>query len=144
MNTLRITPRAPLTPRQDWREFMEALAHDVRAARAALGCSQDDLAERARLSQGAISRLEAGGVLAIPLRTVFQVLTTLAAASGPIDVAVPALIRSLIAHTPAHAGEVLDPALAALLFVLHDLDPRRRAAVLDAALAIARALGEEV
>jgi len=113
------------THAQQWAAFIAALARDVRATRKVLGWSQMKLADVALLSQGTISRLESGDCLNAPFRTVFQALTTLAAACGPLEVAVPPRIRGLIADTSDPIP--LDPDFAALLHAYHDLPDRHRA-----------------
>ena len=52
---------------RDWSNWMRDLGREVRRQREFLGLSQERLARAAGVSQGAVSRLEAGRGLATPL-----------------------------------------------------------------------------
>jgi len=60
------------TENQDWREWMRGLGRQARRIREFLGLSQEQIARRAGVSQGAISRLEGGRGLATPLLVVVK------------------------------------------------------------------------
>jgi len=53
----------------DWPAFIRDLGRQVRRARLFLGMSQEELARRADVSQGGVSRVEAGRGLGTPLVT---------------------------------------------------------------------------
>lgn len=57
----------------DWVEWMRQLGRQKRRVREMLGLSQDEVARRAGVSQGAVSRLEAGRGVATPLVVVMKV-----------------------------------------------------------------------
>ncbi len=56
----------------DWRDWMRGLGRQARRVREFLGLSQEQLARLAGVSQGAVSRLEAGRGLATPLLVVVK------------------------------------------------------------------------
>lgn len=56
----------------DWREWMLGLGRQARRVREFLGLSQEQVARLAGVSQGAVSRLEAGRGLATPLLVVVK------------------------------------------------------------------------
>src|SRR5262245_49212375 len=57
----------------EWGEWMRAFGRQERRVREFLGLSQDQLARLAGVSQGAVSRLEAGRGLATPLLVVMKI-----------------------------------------------------------------------
>ncbi len=61
----------------DWASWMSGLGRNVRRARELSGLTQQQLAERAGVSQGAVSRLETGRGLATPLLVVLGVAVAL-------------------------------------------------------------------
>src|SRR5262245_64411788 len=62
----------PSQPKPDWAKFIRDSGQRIRKAREFLGLSQDQLARLADVSQGAVSRVEAGRGLAAPVLTVVQ------------------------------------------------------------------------
>src|SRR5690242_1019055 len=76
-------------PRVDWGRWMRGLGREKRRIREFLGLSQEQLARLAGVSQGAISRLEAGRGLATPLLVVMKINSALKRAFDRID---PALL----------------------------------------------------
>jgi predicted XRE-type DNA-binding protein len=62
---------------RDWRPWTRGLGQEVRRLRRDLGLSQQQLAELAGVSQGAVSRLEAGRALKTPLVAVVGVYLAL-------------------------------------------------------------------
>src|SRR5690348_8880078 len=78
-----------LNDRGDWPAWMRDLGRQLRRVREFLGLSQDQVARLAGVSQGAVSRLEAGRGLATPMLIVLKVHLVLARALGQLD---PALI----------------------------------------------------
>ena len=78
--------RGQSTPLQiDWARWMRGLGQRKREAREFLGLSQEQLARMAGVSQGAISRLEAGRGLATPLLVVLKIAIALRQALSGID-----------------------------------------------------------
>src|SRR5438067_8739639 len=69
----------------DWREGMRDLGRRIRRVREFLGLSQDQVARMAGVSQGAVSRLEAGRGLATPMLVVLKVHVVLARALAQLD-----------------------------------------------------------
>src|SRR5262249_60420974 len=59
----------PSQPKPDWPKFIRDAGQRIRKAREFLGLSQDQLARLADVSQGAVSRVEAGRGMATPLLT---------------------------------------------------------------------------
>jgi transcriptional regulator with XRE-family HTH domain len=71
--------------RVDWSRWMRALGRQGRRAREFLGLSQEQLADLAGVSQGAVSRLEAGRGLATPMLVVLKINLALARGLRKID-----------------------------------------------------------
>src|SRR5204862_5686298 len=69
----------------DWREGMRDLGRQLRRVREFLGLSQDQVARLAGVSQGAVSRLEAGRGLATPMMVVLKINLALRQALGDVD-----------------------------------------------------------
>src|SRR5213593_5115723 len=85
----------------DWREWMRGLGRQLRRVREFLGLSQDQVARLAGVSQGAVSRLEAGRGLATPMVIVFKVHQVLAKGLGAFD---PALLDDQIRESLGLGG----------------------------------------
>ena len=73
------------TPAVDWKRWMVGLGQNRRRLRELLGLSQEQLAKIAGVSQGAISRLEAGRGLATPLLVVVKINVALRHALRGLD-----------------------------------------------------------
>jgi transcriptional regulator with XRE-family HTH domain len=73
------------TEQADWARWMHALGRQGRRAREFLGLSQEQLADLAGVSQGAVSRLEAGRGLATPMRVVLKIHLALTRALRRVD-----------------------------------------------------------
>ena len=69
----------------DWPKYMQGLGRHKRRVREFLGLSQEQLARLAGVSQGAISRLEAGRGLATPLLVVVKINAALKRELGRFD-----------------------------------------------------------
>src|SRR5207247_8233855 len=80
---------AQMNEATDWREWMRGLGRQLRRVREFLGLSQDQVAQLAGVSQGAVSRLEAGRGLATPLVVVLKVHLVLSRALRAFDPALP-------------------------------------------------------
>jgi|GEM_PF-1653167 len=87
-----------------WSAWMRSLGRHIRRVREFLGMPQEQLARFAGVSQGAVSRLEAGRGLATPLLIVMRVLWALRRAVRTVD---PALLsdqaRRLLVTDPPYA-----------------------------------------
>jgi transcriptional regulator with XRE-family HTH domain len=95
-----------------WHIVIQMLGQSVRELRRALGWSQMALATRAIVSQGAVSRVEAG-IDNVPFRTVAQLLHVLGHAAIQVELPVTPATAALVAFA--------DPALGPILAT--DLDP---------------------
>src|SRR5437867_6811998 len=69
----------------DWAVSMRGLGRKLRRVREFLGLSQDQVARLAGVSQGAVSRLEAGRGLATPMLVVLRVQLVLVSALRAFD-----------------------------------------------------------
>src|SRR5262245_27518090 len=130
----------------EWRRLIGRLAASIRETRTLLGWSQSDLAARAVVSQGAISRLESSKHSDFPFHTVLVVLHALALGVTELDIPLSAPIRFLLAFMQGFDGSITiappDPGLVTLARAYHHLsDPGRRALV---ALAQSAAAFKEV
>lgn len=134
-----------MTGAPDWPALVVALGADVRRLRELLGWSQDRLARVAHVSQGAVSRLEYGRGLHLPLLTAWKVIDALAASLVVLewaDAAAPRT-RALLSLTVGLAEDdpaVLDPHLTALVAAFHRVPERRRALFVAAVVPVATAL----
>jgi transcriptional regulator with XRE-family HTH domain len=124
--------------RVDWAQWMRGLGANARRLREQLGLTQQQLADIAGVSQGAISRLELGVGLATPFLVVFRVHVALRDLMARLD---PALLsdeaRKLL-EIDLRLGDAADgsrftavpmfadPALTALVDVFRRIEPGRR------------------
>jgi transcriptional regulator with XRE-family HTH domain len=137
----------------DWREWMRGLGRQLRRVREFLGLSQDQVARLAGVSQGAVSRLEAGRGLATPMVVVLKVhgvLTrALRAFEPPIaddEVRATLALESLIAPpTGGGSREPLpitrDADLEMLVQLYRSLPERERRTLIAVVRATAGSLG---
>ncbi len=79
----------------DWSNWMRDLGREVRRLREFVGLSQERLARAAGVSQGAVSRLEAGRGLATPLLVAVRIRVALTEALRAVD---PALLSDELRH----------------------------------------------
>jgi transcriptional regulator with XRE-family HTH domain len=108
----------------EWNRMIVDLGLSVRDLRTTLGWSQDELAKRSVVSQGAISRLEAGGHSGIPFHTVVVVLRALALGATDLQTPLSTGVRALITFTQAFDVGItpsLDPGLVTLTRLYHRL-----------------------
>lgn len=63
----------PPTAQEEWKRWMGEFGRQLRRTREFLGLSQEQVAKRAGVSQGAVSRLETARGLATPLLVVLKV-----------------------------------------------------------------------
>ena len=139
----------------DWPRWMRGLGRNSRRIREFLGLSQEQLARLAGVSQGAISRLEAGRGLATPLLVVIRIQLAFQAALSKID-------RSLLSDEACkildidhrlglvpNAGEFIDVPIAQdsgieeYLRTYRDLSERQRQTLLSVVRATAAALSND-
>jgi len=73
------------TPSVDWPKWMRELGTRIRRVREFVGLSQEQLARLAGVSQGAVSRLEAGRGLATPLLVLMKIHLPLVRALRGLD-----------------------------------------------------------
>jgi transcriptional regulator with XRE-family HTH domain len=73
-----------------------AIAAKVFAMRTLLGLSQEQLAHKAHISQGAVSRMESGECGAMPLRTIGSVFLALVVELAPMGQSCAEEVRALI------------------------------------------------
>jgi transcriptional regulator with XRE-family HTH domain len=69
----------------DWPTWIRDLGRHVRRVRELLGLSQEQVARSAGVSQGAVSRLEAGRGLATPLLVVMKITSAMRRAVATVD-----------------------------------------------------------
>lgn len=140
--------------RVNWAEWMRALGKQVRRVREFLGLSQEQLAKSAGVSQGAVSRLEAGRGLATPLLVVLRIHRTLHRALRAIE---PSLLNEplrralefddVLTPMPDDPRENLpgpDPGLTEFLSLYDSLPARERQTLISVVRATAEALAGAV
>ncbi len=138
----------------DWREWMRGLGRQLRRVREFLGLSQDQVARLAGVSQGAVSRLEAGRGLATPLVVVLKVHVVLTRALRALDPGIPEDqvrttlgLESLIG-LPTGAGAYVplpitrDQDLETLVQLYRSLPERQRRTLVAVVRATASSLGD--
>jgi transcriptional regulator with XRE-family HTH domain len=131
---------------------MRALGRQERRAREFLGLSQEQLARLAGVSQGAVSRLEAGRGLATPMLVVLKINLALRRAIRTLD---PAILNDdlrrildIEERLSPPAGDIgfnalpltRDPNIEELVRLYRQVPERQRQALLAVARATARAL----
>ena len=142
-----------------WRDWMRALGRQVRRTREFLGLTQRELAERAGVSQGAVSRFEGGRAMSASFLTIVRLNVALAQALGAVDPSALSeearrylrFIEFLAAPPDAgKAGETpvaereltVDPGSEAWIGLYNRVSPRIRSTLLALAHAAAEALRE--
>jgi len=131
----------------DWVRWIRALGRQSRCVREFLGLSQEQLARLAGVSQGAVSRLEAGRAMYTPVLVVVKIYLALAHELRKID---PAILRDDVRRvlelggprgTRAHAPAVeVDPDVADLVQLYRGLPETKRRALVSVVRAAAKAL----
>jgi transcriptional regulator with XRE-family HTH domain len=134
-----------------WHEWMRGLGRHARRMREFLGLTQEQLGRRAGVSQGAISRLEAGRGLATPLLVVVKIAGALQQSLAALDQAllspearrlVDEGIRLAGPGSPSANDSPLtsDPTLEEYVQLFHRVPDKRRGTF----LAVVRATAEAV
>jgi transcriptional regulator with XRE-family HTH domain len=95
-------PKTPL----DWQHWMQAFGAQQRRVREFLGLSQQELARRAGVSQGAVSRLETARGVATPMLVAMKISSTLASELRQLD---PSILNADLCETLAMTN-LLPPA----------------------------------
>ena len=137
--------------RTDWSGWMHDLGRRIRRVREFLGLSQDQVARMAGVSQGAVSRLEAGRGLATPMLVVLKVHAVLARALARLDAGVvDDQLRDTIdlggfgrLGAAGETGDVpitKDPELEEIVKLYHALTGRQRRTLVAVVRATARSL----
>jgi transcriptional regulator with XRE-family HTH domain len=136
----------------DWRAWMLAFGRQERRVREFLGISQEQLARLAGVSQGAVSRLEAGRGLATPMLVVLKINLAMRRALRDVD---PALLNDDLRRVleieeriSPRIGDVgfdalpvtKDPGLEELVRLYRGLPDRQRQTFLSVVKAAADAL----
>lgn len=143
----------PAEPANDtWQDWMRGLGRHARRMREFLGLTQEQLGRRAGVSQGAISRLEAGRGLATPLLVVVKIAGALQQSLAALDQSLLSPeARRLVEEGIRLAGPVSppagrdspltsDPALEEYVQLFHRVPEKRRGTF----LAVVRATADAV
>jgi transcriptional regulator with XRE-family HTH domain len=102
----------------DWAAWMRAVGRQTRKVREFLGLSQDQLARMSGVSQGAVSRLEAGRGLSTPMLVGIKIHVALLKVLAALD---PGILNPELRR---HLGNLrADPAFAAFLAEAAPPDP---------------------
>ncbi len=155
-----ITFASAASSQVDWPGWMRAMGVHVRRVREFLGLSQVQLAKAAGVSQGAVSRLEAGQGLATPFLAILKINLALARALRALDPSELADdVRQFLRHmefftplppqgrpptvggVPFEALQVTrDPELERIVQAYRSLPERRRKSLATVVMATADAL----
>ncbi len=138
-------------PQIDWRQWMRAHGQQVRRLREFLGLSQEQLAQLAGVSQGAVSRLEAGRGLATPMLVVMKITLAVVRGLRALDPSVLnddlrrlMNVETTISPPIGELGTRLealtkDPGVEELISIYRDLPERQRPTFLSVMRATAAA-----
>lgn len=150
--TERLPMPETIDPNAAWKQWMRAFGRQARQVREFLGLSQEQVARMAGVSQGAVSRLEAGRGLATPLLVVLKINLAVGKALGTLDPTLlnedlrraldfPSLISPPIGDVGFHAVPVTsDPSLDTLVRLYRSVPERQRQTLVSVMQATAAAL----
>jgi transcriptional regulator with XRE-family HTH domain len=136
----------------DWARWMRGLGRQGRRVREFLGLSQEELARLAGVSQGAVSRLEAGRGVATPMLVILKINLVLTRALRKVDtelldddlrrvLEIDDRLSPPIGDLGYHAIPITkDPHIEELVRVYRQLPERQRQAFLSVVRAMAGAL----
>ena len=148
-------PTIPSQPKPDWAKFIRDSGQRIRKAREFLGLSQDQLARLADVSQGAVSRVEAGRGMATPLLTFVKLNRVMAQALRRLEPELltdqaRAMLETAEHMVPPMEGDeqplapiLRDPALDRLISMYRTLPERERRGFLSVLDATAASLSRE-
>ena len=142
-----------------WQQWIQDLGRQMRRTREFLGLTQQEVARRAGVSQGAVSRFEGGRALSTPFLAIVRINVTLAQALGALDgstvsedarryrqymdlLATPAETREPNGTPVSARALTADSESEAWLRLYWGVAPQRRASLLTMARAAAKALHE--
>lgn len=151
--------KSGVTAELAWRGWMQDLGLQVRRTREFLGLTQQELAQRAGVSQGAVSRFEGGRALSTPFLTIVRLNVALARALAALDASMLSdearryLQYMRFLATPPEAGEdsetpvsarplTPDPEGEELMRLYRQVPPQARARLLEVVRATVTALRE--
>jgi hypothetical protein len=138
----------PPTIDPDWRGLLRRLGTMVYACRTVAGLSQDQLGRLAHTSQGAVSRVESGACIAIPLVTYARLGRALLQHLDPVTEYLTADLRGALdvlrvlgaIPQPGAADAVfLDDRLTRVFACMNNTTPEKRATFVQAMLLLAEA-----
>lgn len=145
----------PPQPKPDWPKFIRDAGQRIRKAREFLGLSQDQLARLADVSQGAVSRVEAGRGMATPLLTFVKLNRVMAQAIRRLPAELLTDSARAMLETAEHMVPPMqddeqpttpilsDPALDRLISMYRTLPERERRGFLSVLDATAASLSRE-
>jgi transcriptional regulator with XRE-family HTH domain len=139
---------------RDWERWIVGMGLYTRRLRELVGLSQEQLARRAGVSQGAVSRLEMGRAIHTPLLVVMKVNAAMRSALSALD---PALLSKETKRlmdvpqrgVPGNAGEfdslplTRDPRLAEVVGLFWRVPPRNRDKLVALLRAAVTVLGDK-
>lgn len=112
----------------EWREVVRTLAREARELRRLLGWSQEHVADLATVSQGAVSRLESGRMLNVPLHTVVVVMQVLVQGAEQVGIQLTAATYAFLSPFEGCIVHPIDPTFASMLRVFHRFPIAQQAA----------------
>jgi transcriptional regulator with XRE-family HTH domain len=112
----------------------QAIAHRARELRTVLGLSQEEVARRAGVSQGAVSRVESGGCAMVSVHTVLGIFVALVGELAPLrERCTPGVrrmvevVETILPLTQEGPSPILeDRAFEGLVRMYHELDGTER------------------